>query len=379
MFKKIVFGILIILLMFGMLVQFGSASKETKVYNWNYHTAYDKEYYVGGSYIQHWADMVWEETNHQLKINIFYSGTLGYKGSEMMSSLRNGLIESAEFSASMYASEAQQPWWKFNDFYALYDNWDQLMAVDNVAFPMMEENINNYGGVKTLALFPCCPDVSFEGIWMNKKIEKWDDFKGTKVRTFFSAAREYCLDPLGFSSLFLPGPETYQGLKTGLIDGAIQTVLVGYTGKYCEIAKYFYVFEPIAGSWWGILCSQKAFDALSKDVQDGLIKASKEIKKLLVDDVWINNCDYCPGIGGSMSTGDVLKYFQEQGNIVLKVPLLKKKIQEQNLIGIKEWINDEGGPNAQKLYDALLKAKELYPGSSGLEFYNSLDELDIEE
>lgn len=378
MIKKISFSTLIILLFFGMVIHCGFAAQDTKVYNWNYHTGYDPTYYVGGSFIQHWADMVWEETNHQLKINIFYSGTLGYKGTEMLSSLSNGLLEAAEFAASTMASESQLPWLRLDDFYALYDNWEQLIAVYDAAAPMIKEGIEKNGTIKVLALYPACPEVSFEGIWMNKTIKKWGDFKGTKVRTYYTAAREYCLDPLGFSSLYLPGAETYQGLKTGLVDGAIQTALAGYTGKYHEIAKYFYVFEPITGNWWGILCGQKAYDALPKDVQEGLVRASKAIQDLLIDEVWVNSADYTPGLAGAISTEEVVKYFEEQGNLVLKVPLLQQKVQEQNAIGIPEWIKKEGGPEGQYLYDVLLKAKEQYP-ESDLELFNSLPVLNIEE
>lgn len=378
MIKKFCFGLLIILLMFGILAQFGSASEKAKVYNWNYNTSYDSSYFVGGSFIQHWANMVWRETNHQLKINVFYSGTLGYKGNEMLSTIKNGLLESAEFSSALMNSEAKQPWWKFDDFYALYDNWDQLMAVFNVAAPMVKEDLENFGGVKLLALFPCTPEDSFEGIWMNKKIEKWADFKGTKVRTYFSGAREYCLDPLGFSSLFLPGPETYQGLKTGLVDGVIQCALTGYTGNYSEIAKYFYVFEPICANYWGIMCGQKAFDALPEDVQKGLVRASKAIEDLIINQLWPYSSDFAPGLAGIMSTEDTLKYFKEKGNVVVRVPLLQKKIQEQNAIGMVQWIAKEGGPRGQLLYDTLLKAKELYPDSYP-ELYNSLPILNIEE
>jgi len=349
-------------------------------YNWNYHTGYTPGYYVGGSFIQHWADMVWEETDHQLKINIFYTGSLGYKGTEMLSSLSMGLLEAAEFGASTMASESQLPWLRFDDFYALYDNWDQLMAVYNVAAPMIKEGIEKYrdGSVKVLALYPACPKVSFEGIWMNKKIEKWDDFKGTKVRTYYTGAREYQLDPLGFSSLYLPGAETYQGLKTGLVDGAIQTALAGYSAKYYEIAKYFYVFEPITGNWWGILCGQKAFDSLPKDVQEGLVRASTAIQDLINEHLWPYSDSFSPGLAGEISTADVLKFYEEKGNVVLRVPLLQKKIQEQTLKGMPEWIEKEGGEEGQILYDTLLEAKEKYP-ENDLVLFNSIQVLDIQE
>ena len=378
MLKKISFWILIVFLIFELFVLSGWAVGEKKVYNWNYQTSYDQSFYCGGSHIQHWADLVWEETNHQLKINIFYNGTLGFGGSAILSTLSNGLLESAEFVATTAVTESKKSWWRFNDFYALYDNWEQLMAVDKVALPIMRQDILDYGGVIPLALFPCCPKDTIQGIWMNKEIKNWDDFKGKKLRTFFTLAGEKCFKPLGFMTLFLPGPETYQAMKTGLIDGIIQTATNGISNNYSEVAKYFYAFEPIDGSWWGIICSQKAFDALPKDVQEGLVRASEKHEKFLIEEVWPNQAGYCPGPGGFKSEADVIKYMQEQGNIIVKVPLLKEKIQEQDQIGMKEWIAADGGPIAQKLWDTLLKAKELYPDLDS-PLYESLDELIIKE
>jgi len=377
MVGKIRSCILILGMVMGFFMQNGWAA--TKVYNWNYHTSYDSTYYVGGSHIQRWADEVWKETNHQLKINIFYNGGLGYKGTEIMSSLRDGLLESSEFAASLYGAEAKQKWWSFNDFLSIYDNWDQLLAVDKVAYPMMWQDIVDFKGVQPLALFPCCPKDSFQGIWMNKKITKWSEFKGSKVRIYYALARKYVLDPLGFQSVYLSGPETYQGLKSGLIDGIIQTPDAGLSGHYDEIAKYFYASVPVTVSWWGIICSQKAFDSLPKDVQDGLVRASKAHEKFLIDSVWAKQCAYSPGPGGSpYCVKDAVDVLKKKGNIVVKVPLLTKKLKDQALVGMKEWVATEGGPKAQKLYDVLLEAKKQYPNFDAQTF-ESLDAWNLDE
>jgi len=377
--KGVFIALIALSLMVGLFAQSALAAK--KVITWNYHTAYDKSYFNGGSHVQAWADKVWEETNGQLKINIYYNGTLGYRGDEIMAALRDGLLESAEFSAALNKVETGKEWWSFNDFYALFDNWEQLLAVDKVANPIMEQEIKEFGGVVPLAFFPCGPKVGFEGIWMNKEIKKWSDFKGTKIRIFFDLARRYVFDELGFATMFLPGPETYQGLQTGLVDGAIQSEQAGYTNNYYEIAKYFYAFEPIIGSWWGLLCSQKAFDALPEDVQAGLIRASKEHKRFLEEEVWMNQSDFCPGPGGILSAKDCIKFFQDKGNVIVRVPLLMKKIQDQNMIGLKEWINSLDKYNAEKanlMLETLLKAKQDHPGLDQPAFM-SLDEWVIED
>ena len=97
--KGVFVALIALSLLVGLFAQSALAAK--KVITWNYHTAYDKSYFNGGSHVQAWADRVWEETNGQLKINIYYNGTLGYRGDEIMAALRDGLLESAEFSAAL--------------------------------------------------------------------------------------------------------------------------------------------------------------------------------------------------------------------------------------------------------------------------------------
>ena len=377
MFKKA--AVLIFCLMVSIVSSSANCFAGKKVIRWNYHTSYDKSYYVGGSHIQHWADMVWEETNHQLKINIFYSGGLGYKGTEIMSSLRDGLLQSAEFAASLYGAEVNQKWWSFNDFLSIYDNWEQLKEVDKAAYPMMWQDIADFKGVQPLALFPCCPKDSFQGIWMDKKITKWSDFEGKKIRLWYALARKYVLNPLGFETIFLSGPETYQGLKSGLIDGIIQTPTSGLSGHYDEISKYFYSCIPVTASWWGIVCSQKAFNALPDDVKEGLVRASQKHEEYLNNSVWGNQCKFCPGSGGSpYCVKDVVKKLEEKGNEIYRVPLLEKKLKDQAMVGMKQWVETEGGPKAKRLYEVLLKAKEKYPNPDTA-VYSTLNVLNIED
>jgi len=377
MLKKIIFLALIVFLVIGLFAQSGLATQEKKVYNWNFNTDYDKAFNLA-SHLQSWADDVWEETNHQLKIDIYYNGTLGHQGSDIMSSLKNGLLDASEIGISTSVVEMNKPYWKFNDFFPLYDNWEQLRYVEKVAYPMIRQDILDFGGVIPLGLYNASPDGDVEGFWMNKKIEKMEDFKGMKIRVYYTAARKYIYEPLGINSLFIPGSECYQSLKSNLIDGIQQCTASGLVGHYYEIAKYFYAFIPAQGSWWGMICSQKSFDALPQDVQEGLIRASNKHEKLISDEVWPNPNKYSPGLAGEETTRTSIEALKKKNIVLVRVPLLEKKVKEQALIGLKQWIADEGGPQAQILYDALLEAKELYPDFNEPD-YESLDILNIEE
>jgi len=377
MLKKINFFTFIVIILIGLIVCSGASAQEKKVYNWNFHTDYDKSFNLA-SHLQHWADTVWEETDHQLKIDIYYNGTLGYSSGDMLSSLKNGLLDAAEIGICTAVVEANKPYWKFNDFFPLYDNWDQLCYVDKAAFPMFRQDILDFGGVVPLGFYSASPSNDVEGIWTNKKIEKWEDFKGMKIRVYYPAARKYIFEPLGINALFIPGSECYQALKNNLIDGVQQCVTSGYISNYYEIAKYFYAYIPLQSSWWGMACSQASFDALPEDIQEGLIRASKMHEEFITNKVWPNPEKYSPGIAGDLTTMSALELFKETDNVLVKVPLVKEKMEEQAIIGLQKWIADEGGPQAQMLYDILLEAKELYPDFDA-PGYESLEILNIVE
>ena len=375
--KRFYIVFLILLIMFGIFAQFGFA-QEKKVIEWNFNTHYDPIYYIMGSFAQYWADMVWRETDHQLKINIFYSGTLGYKGSEMMSTVKNGLLESSHFQLSVSANDAGQPWWSFNDFYGMINNLDQMNHVMKVAVPMIKEDVKNYGGIKLLALWPPSPEDVAMVLWTSKPLNKWSDMNGMKVRAYYTKARNYILDPIGLASLYLPGSEIYQGLKTGLIDGVMQTALAGYTGKYMEICKYAYAFTPYDHAIEGLMCGQEAFDALPQDVQEGLVRASEKLEYLLLNYIWKDPSAFSPGLIGVMTNTEAIEYYNEQGNVeVYRLPALYNKLVEQNKIAYPKWIAEEGGPKAQIMYDTIMEARELYPGFPST--YTDIPEWVMEE
>jgi len=345
------------------------APEEPKKIVWKVHTGAVDTYYLGAE-LHYLADLVKEKTDGQLELEIFYGAALGYEGAEVMDALKDGALEVSELGGPILAGEVA-PWWSFLDFSSMFDNWDQLMYVWEKMDPLFNESIAAYGGVKALATHngDCADEV--EGFFLNKKLESWDDMKGLKIRLYFPLAREYQFKPLGLEAIYIPMPETYYAMKTGVVDGIHQCPSGGVSNNYYDIADYFYVWDTPIKALWGLLYSEKALAALPQDLQKAVLEAGKEYEYWVRNDLQVNWCDYTSGvIGGEFSYGgwmcdtEALAILEEEGVQVYRLDQVREEMMRLGEEGLKKWGDEKGYPEVQAAYEYMLEAKELFPGTT---------------
>jgi TRAP-type mannitol/chloroaromatic compound transport system substrate-binding protein len=102
---------------------------------------------------------------------------------------------------------------------------------------------------------------------LRKEVRNFEDFKGLKLRSAGSSQR--FLSACGAAASYLPGPEIYPSLASGVVDGAHWGGTQGANSMaFWDVAKFH--MKPavqLAGSTvW--LASQKAIDKLPKDIQE---------------------------------------------------------------------------------------------------------------
>jgi TRAP-type mannitol/chloroaromatic compound transport system substrate-binding protein len=102
---------------------------------------------------------------------------------------------------------------------------------------------------------------------LRKPVKTFEDFKGLKLRS--AGQLQIFLTKLGAAASYLPGPEIYPALASGIVDGAHWGGAQGADSMaFWDVCKYH--MKPslsLGGStvWWA---SQKAIDKLPKDIQD---------------------------------------------------------------------------------------------------------------
>jgi TRAP-type C4-dicarboxylate transport system substrate-binding protein len=119
-------------------------------------------------------------------------------------------------------------------------------------------DMHSYGKIITLA---------------SKPIRTCEDIKGKKIRCEGSWAKYY--DMVGARGTWIPGEESYMGLKLGTID-ASQWDVSAFALKWHEVAPYWLIGgqnDVVPGN---ILINMKSWNALPDDVKDAVKGAAEE-------------------------------------------------------------------------------------------------------
>jgi len=350
------------------------APEVPKTITWNYHTAYSESYYLGAMN-KHLAELVEEKTDGRLKLQIFYSAGLGYKGPEVIDAVNRGALEAGEWLPYLNFSELGQWALAFEYDMILLDNWDrQLQYVEAIEFPLIKSKAKELWPDAEVFLYSSGPGEMPQGFWSTKKIEKLEDLRGLKVRNpGYMKVAQAAFEPLGLASVFIPGAEIFQALKTGLVDMALQTPQVGLSSRYTEMCPYYYAFAPFAAGNWGFAYSKKLASELPQDVQQGLQEACEEQEYWVTNEFYKDFCSYTPGYGGDMCAREAIEELEKTGFTVRRFDEFRQYAVSQCLPALPEWAATVG-PDAENIAKAVLEAREKYPGGDPL--YDSLKPIE---
>jgi TRAP-type C4-dicarboxylate transport system substrate-binding protein len=113
-----------------------------------------------------------------------------------------------------------------------------------------------------------------QGIYSSKPLASLADMKGLKLRTY-NPATSRIAELAGAQPVTIQAAELAQAMATGAVNANITSGATGYDSKAWEQVKYFYD----AQAWLPrniVFCNEKAFVALDRATQDGLVKAATD-------------------------------------------------------------------------------------------------------
>ncbi|MGQ9859757.1 MAG: TRAP transporter substrate-binding protein DctP [Thermodesulfobacteriota bacterium] len=155
-----------------------------------------------------------------------------------------------------------------------------------------------------------------------KPIEKMEDFKGLKVRS--SGVLANFLTALGGAGSYIPGPEIYPALASGVIDAAHWGAVQGAASMgFYDVCKYHVKPGLNIASTDVWLINQKAMDALPADIKEVLLWSLEE-------QFWFrtNQYEYLEAV-------TLAKVQKEKGvKVIVLPPEEQKKITE---VAVKIW------------------------------------------
>jgi TRAP-type C4-dicarboxylate transport system substrate-binding protein len=120
--------------------------------------------------------------------------------------------------------------------------------------------------------------LSNNALWGNKPIKTLADFKGVKMRAS-GRTQTTALRTLGGSPLTLSMAEIEEALSRGTVDAIMTSKSFGAERGLTQLAKYVSIWPitPIFPQF--IAINQKAWDKLSQQQKDGLMRASAQLTR----------------------------------------------------------------------------------------------------
>ena len=179
------------------------------------------------------ADEVKKATGGEVVINIHPGGSLGFKGPEMLTSVRDGLIPIGDVLLNQQVGEAPLLGLEATPY--LSNGYDDLKKLHTHWRPHVEELVEGKFNQKVLYMVPWPRQY----VYTKVEAKSLDDLKGIKIRTYNKTTTEM-FNRIGMTAVQLPWGEVVPSLAAGTIDAVTTSASSGVDGKFWEFLKYTY-------------------------------------------------------------------------------------------------------------------------------------------
>ena len=210
------------------------------------------------------CDQVKQRTGGRLEISVFPGGALGIPVQELYRSLKAGVVEMAMDFPEFQQGDA--PALSLDSRFYLWGNRSQRWAIHELINPLRKKILEEDWNIMLLGGFPLYNTL--DGIVSNIDGSSWSDFKGKKIRVSAPDSKRV-FELCGTSAVYMPLGETYQGLKTGVIDGVDTSPRSVVERSLNEVAKnYVNVGHPGTVLWsCEFYVGKRHWDKLPADIQ----------------------------------------------------------------------------------------------------------------
>ena len=178
------------------------------------------------------AEEVAKATDGRVTITVHAGGSLGFKGPEMLSVVRDGLAPIGDVYLSQQVGE--EPILGIESIPYLVSSYDELRELHEFFRPVVEDVAARYNQ-KVLYMVPW----PAPGIYTKAEATKLEDLSGVKIRTYNKTTTEL-FNNIGMTAVQLPWGEVVPSLAAGTIDGVTTSASSGVDGKFWEFLSYFY-------------------------------------------------------------------------------------------------------------------------------------------
>lgn len=223
-----------------------------------------------GKVFQYFADEVAKRTNGELTVKIFPSEQLG-KSKAVLEQLQRGTVHIYAEGPGWLSKWAKELAWVYPRF--VFKNrqaWVDFMNSDLVTG--WRKRAEAASGVRVLGDITGVMRGPYRVVVSKKPLKTIDDFKGLKMRQANNRTGVLTWTALGVEVRTLPWTDTYQAIKTGIVESVTSPAALVESMRFYEVAPYVIrldaFYQAIA-----FMMNGKAFDNLPKDKQQALLDA----------------------------------------------------------------------------------------------------------
>ena len=245
----------------------GTARAQTRV-NWKVQAHWPKASSSYKDSLEWFAAELGKRTGGRFKMQLFGAGELA-KGPEIYNIVKRGVVEMGTLSAAYILGEAEAMGLAYGIPGSLREPWEMAHYLKNLGGEaLVNEELIPKGVIYR------SEKAYVTELVVNKKIQTLDDFKTLKLRSA-GTLMEF-LAGAGASPTHIAGPELYQSLATGVVDGAHWGAAQGAMSmKLWEVAR-FHMKPPLGITTDAYVFNKAAVDKLPEDLRLNLMSLADE-------------------------------------------------------------------------------------------------------
>ena len=205
-------------------------------------------------------------TEGKVKVEIYPNSTL-YKDAEELEALQLGAVQILAPATGKFAPLGVKEFEALDLPFIFPDRAAYLKVTEGPVGKGMLQKLEAKG-VKGLAFW----DNGFYALSANKPIRVPNDLRGLKIRISGSKVADAQLRLLGANPQIMSFSELYQGLQSGVVDGAENTPSNYLTQKLYEVQKHMTLLSH-SHLAYAVITNKKFWDGLPADIRTQLDKA----------------------------------------------------------------------------------------------------------
>ncbi|WP_298013027.1 TRAP transporter substrate-binding protein [uncultured Castellaniella sp.] len=248
----------------GMLTSAGAQAATT----WDLPLAWPESNYIV-KYVGQFAEEVKQATGGEVQITLHPSGSLGFKGPEMLSAVRDGLVPIGDMLLNQQVGF--NPLLGLESLPFMIDDFQGLKDFGKAYLPLLDE-IYAANNQKILFRIPW-PQ---QQIYTRKEVKSLDDLQGVKIRSYDRSSTAI-FRAIGMSPVQLPWSDVVPALAAGTIDAVATSSPSAVDGSFWELLKYGY---PTRQTWNTDVISVNldAWNSLSEKDRKAIVEVARRLE-----------------------------------------------------------------------------------------------------